>query len=139
MKLIRYHLVNLTFIKIGFPFICSFKKYIKMKLNVFDIEVKTADKLWAGTDDTVQISMSGPISGLTKNTGMITLHNKGVNDHERGDLCKFEIDYCRYQFEEIESLTVLKNGRDDWNLEWIKVIVSNHTDTMTGPVVDLSI
>ena len=110
-----------------------------MKLKVFDIEVKTADKLWAGTDDTVQISMSGPISGLTKNTGMITLHNKGVNDHERGDLCKFEIDYCRYQFEEIESLTVLKNGRDDWNLEWIKVIVSNHTDTMTGPVVDLSI
>merc|ERR1712168_312000 len=87
----------------------------------FDVEVKTADKLWAGTDDTVKISMSGPICGVTQDTGMIALDATGVNDHERGDLCKYHIAKCPYPFEKIESLTVLKNGKDDWNLEYIKV------------------
>ena len=100
-----------------------------MQTKVFDIEVKTKDKIWAGTDNTVQISMSGPVSGSTKNTGMITLDKKGVNDHERGDLCTFEIGDSipnRFQFALIENLTVLKHGSDDWNLEWIKEIISNH-------------
>ena len=90
----------------------------------FDIEVKTADKLWAGTDDTVKISMSGPNCGVTKDTGMIALAATGVNDHERGDLCKYHIEECPYPFEKIDSLTVLKNGKDDWNLEYIKGMVS---------------
>ena len=90
----------------------------------FDVEVKTADKLWAGTDDTVKISMSGPNCGVTQDTGMIALDEAGVNDHERGDLCKYHIAKYPYSFEKIDSLTVLKNGKDDWNLEYIKGMVS---------------
>ena len=92
--------------------------------KAFHIEVQTANKLWAGTDDDVQISMSGPISGVTKDTGMMKLDAKGVNDHERGDLCKYVIEKSPYPLEKIDSLTVLKNGNDDWNLEYIKGMVS---------------
>merc|ERR1711953_955976 len=89
--------------------------------KAFHIEVQTADKMWAGTDDDVQISMSGPISGVTKDTGMMKLDAQGVNDHERGDLCKYVIEKSPYPLEKIDSLTVLKNGIDDWNLDYIKV------------------
>ena len=95
-----------------------------MRPIAFDIEVKTADELHAGTDDDVQISMSGPVSGVTKNTGMIELAQSGFDDHERGDLCKYQIAQCQYPLEKIDSLTVLKSGSDDWNLEYIKGRVS---------------
>ena len=71
----------------------------------FDIEVKTTNKHKAGTDDTVKISMSGPVSGVTKNTGMIELARSGFDDHERGDLCKYQIAQCQYPLDKIESLT----------------------------------
>jgi len=90
----------------------------------FDIEVKTADELHAGTDDDVQISMSGPVSGVTKSTGMIELARSGFNDHERGDLCKYQIAQCQYPLEKIDNLAVLKNGIDNWHLEYIKGRVS---------------
>ena len=92
--------------------------------KAFHIEVQTANKLWAGTDDDVQISMSGPISGVTKDTGMMKLDAKGVNDHERGDLCKYQIAQCQYPLEKIDNLAVLKNGIDNWHLEYIKGRVS---------------
>ena len=95
-----------------------------MRPIAFDIEVKTADELHAGTDDDVQISMVGPVSGVTKDTGMLTLAKPWFNDHERGDLCKYQIVQCRNPLEKIESLTVLKNGIDNWHLEYIKGRVS---------------
>jgi len=89
--------------------------------KAFHIEVQTADEGWAGTDNTVQISMAGPVSGVTKDTGMMELDKKGVNDHERGNLDKYVIEKSPYPLEKIDSLTVLKNGNDDWNLDYIKV------------------
>ena len=90
----------------------------------FDIEVKTTNKRKAGTDNTVKISMSGPVSGVTKNTGMIELAQSGFDDHERGDLCKYQIAQCQYPLEKIDNLAVLKNGIDNWHLEYIKGRVS---------------
>ena len=92
----------------------------------FDVEVKTADKLWAGTDDTVKISFSGPISGATKTfwTGKVILDGKGVNDHERGLSYVYHVTDCPPPLDQIDKLTVLKNGSDDWNLEYIKGMVS---------------
>ena len=92
--------------------------------KAFHIEVQTADKDWAGTDNTVQISMTGPVSGVTKDTGMMKLDKKGANDHERGNLDKYVIEKSPYPLEKIDSLTVLKNGNDDWNLDYIKGMVS---------------
>ena len=56
--------------------------------------MKTVDKLWAGTDDTVQISMSGSVSAETKDTGKMKLDAKGKNDNERGDLSQYVIAKC---------------------------------------------
>ena len=95
-----------------------------MKVGSLKIEVQTADKRFAGTDDTVKISMSGPVSGVTRDTGKLILDGAGVNDHERGNLCKYLIEKSPYPLEKIESLTVLKNGNDDWNLDYIKGMVS---------------
>ena len=95
-----------------------------MKGGTFKVEVQTADKRFAGTDNTVKISMSGPVSGVTRDTGKLKLDGTGVNDHERGDLCKYLIEKIPYDLEKIESLTVYKNGRDDWALDYIKGMVS---------------
>ena len=95
-----------------------------MKGGTFKVEVQTADKRFAGTDDTVKISMSGPVSGVTRDTGKLKLDGTGVNDHERGDLCKYVIEKIPYDLEKIESLTVYKNGIDDWALDYIKGMVS---------------
>ena len=95
-----------------------------MKEGTCKVEVQTADKMWAGTDDTVKISMSGLVSGVTRDTGKLKLDRGGVNDHERGDLCKFVIEKIPYDLEKIESLTVYKNGIDDWALDFIKGMVS---------------
>ena len=95
-----------------------------MKEGTCKVEVQTADKMWAGTDDTVKISMSGLVSGVTRDTGKLKLDRGGVNDHERGDLCKYVIEKIPYDLEKIESLTVYKNGIDDWALDYIKGMVS---------------
>ena len=102
--------------------------------KMFDIEVKTADKLWAGTDDTVRISITGDSpdndSPFPISTGMFNLDNDSRNDFERGDLSTFEIGYSSIPAEahnltKMTSLTVEKVGSDDWNLDWIKGMVSN--------------
>ena len=92
--------------------------------QAFRIKVQTADNLWAGTDNTVEVSMSGTVSGEKKDTGKLTLDGKGRNDHERGDKCTYILEKSPHQFEKIESLTVFKNGIDDWNLDYIEGIVS---------------
>ena len=92
--------------------------------RAFVIEVQTADKLWAGTDDTVEVSMVGTVAGEKKDTGKLKLDGQKRNDHERGDKCKYVLDESPYQFEKIESLTVHKGGIDDWNLDYIEGIVS---------------
>ena len=89
----------------------------------FRVDVKTRNKWFAGTDDTVKISISGPVLGETIETGKIKLDEKGVDDHERGDLNHYEFEHD-YEFEKIESLTVYKDGSDDWNLDYIKGMVS---------------
>merc|ERR1711931_154837 len=93
----------------------------EMKGGTFHVEVKTDDKMWAGTDDTVKISMSGPVAGVTRDTGKLKLDRKGINDHERGDESIYVIEKIPYDLEKIESLTVYKNGIDDWALDYIKV------------------
>ena len=62
----------------------------------------SARKMWAQTDETVQISMAGPVSGVTKETGMIKLNAKRVNYHEHGDLCKYMIEKSPYPLEKIK-------------------------------------
>lgn len=98
----------------------KFIYYVFSVTTAFRIEVKMADKLWTGTE----ISMSGPISGETKSTGMMKLDAKRENDHERGNLYKYVIVKCPEPLEIIESLTVSKKGMDDWNLDYIKGMVS---------------
>ena len=88
------------------------------------IKVATADKLWAGTDDTVEVSMTGTVAGEKKDTGKLKLDGKKRNDHERGDICNYVFEKSPEEFEKIESLTVFKNGIDDWNLDHIEGIVS---------------
>ena len=57
---------------------------------MYQIEVQTSSKMWAGTDDNVKIALSGPLGGAKRDTGLMKLDGKG-NDHERGDLCKYEL------------------------------------------------
>ena len=100
-----------------------------MSGRAFVIEVQTADKLWAGTDDTVEISMEGTVYGEKgrleqKETGKLKLDGKMRNDHERGEKCKYVVDESPYEFEKILNLTVYKGGIDDWNLDYIEGIVS---------------
>ena len=92
--------------------------------QAFRIKVQTADKLWAGTNDTVEVSMSGTVSGEKKDTGKLTLDGKRRDDHERGEKCLYLFEKSPHLFEKIESLTVFKNGIDDWNLDFIEGIVS---------------
>ena len=76
--------------------------------------------MWAGTDDNVKISLSGPLGGVTRDTGLIKLDGKG-DDHERGDLCRYVSPAMN--LEKLETCTVVKDGRDDWNLETIKGMI----------------
>ena len=96
-----------------------------MSEETYKVEVKTADKMWAGTDDNVKISLYGPVdsSGVKKDTGFMLLDKSGRNDLERGDTNKFE--FKARILQEIESCSILKDGRDDWNLEFIKEMISD--------------
>ena len=58
------------------------------------IKVQTADKWYAGTDDDVEVSMSGTVSGETNHTGKLPLDEKNRNDHEKGDMNVFWFDQC---------------------------------------------
>ena len=95
-----------------------------MTRKAFFIKVQTADKLWAGTNATVEVSMSGTVSGEKKDTGILTLDGKRRDDHERGDKCLYLFEKSPHLFEKIESLTVFKNGIDDCNLDFIEGILS---------------
>ena len=79
--------------------------------------------MWAGTDDNVKMSLSGPLGGATRDTGLLKLDAKG-DDHERGDLCRYVIPAMN--LEKLETCTIVKDGRDDWNLETIKGMISLH-------------
>ena len=79
--------------------------------------------MWAGTDDNVKMSLSGPLGGATRDTGLLKLDAKG-DDHERGDLCRYVIPAMN--LEKLETCTIVKDGRDDWNLETIKGMISSH-------------
>ena len=55
------------------------------------------------------------------------LNDPTRNDHERNELCKFQAQGV--DLEEILSCSILKDGRDDWELEYIKgkiSIISSH-------------
>merc|ERR1719204_153100 len=87
--------------------------------------------MWAGTDDTVKMSLSGMVQGnfVREISSSIdgnpywVLNDPTRNDHERNELCKFLAQGV--DLEEILSCSILKDGRDDWELEYIKVIHKN--------------
>lgn len=56
-------------------------------LKTYTIEVKTTDKLWAGTDDTVKINLTGSMGRSEPRK----LSNKYKNNFERGNTDKFEL------------------------------------------------
>ena len=73
--------------------------------------------------------MSGLVSGVTRDTGKLKLDEKGGNDHERCDLCKYVIKNIR----NVIFHMTLKNrkfdrlqewNRLDWALDYIKGMVS---------------
>ena len=64
-------------------------------------------------------------------SGFWVLNDPTHNDHERGELCKFTAQ--GFDLENIVSCTILKDGRDDWELEYIKgkiSIISCHMNHM---------
>ena len=59
---------------------------------------------------------------LGAQSGFWVLNDPTHNDHERGELCKFQAHAV--DLEEIKTCTILKDGRDDWELEYIKGKIS---------------
>lgn len=103
-------------------------KAIANRFTEYDIEVKTADKMWAGTDNTVSLNLTGSTRGHTIDTGMLTLDASNRNDHERGQTCRYQ--YPAVEFEKLLTCQVVKTGltEDDWELETITVRYNGQVD-----------
>jgi len=59
---------------------------------------------------------------LGTQSGFWVLNDPTHNDHERGELCKFQA--RGLDLENIVLCTILKDGRDDWELDYIKGKIS---------------
>ena len=57
-----YHATEMNGHKYDFGNEFVFESVSEAVTTALRLEVKTADRLWARTDDTVQISLSGPIN-----------------------------------------------------------------------------
>ena len=104
-------------------------KAIANRFTEYEIEVKTADKLWAGTDNTVSLNLTGETGdGIKLDTGMLILDASNKNDHERGQTCKYQ--YPAVEFEKLLTCQVVKTGvtEDDWELETITVRYNGKVD-----------
>ena len=104
-------------------------KAIANRFTEYEIEVKTADKLWAGTDNTVSLNLTGETTDEVKlDTGMLILDASNKNDHERGQTCNYQ--YPAVEFEKLLTCQVVKTGvtEDDWELETITVRYNGKVD-----------
>jgi len=80
------------------------------------IEVKTANKWLAGTDDDVFIKIDGDMG----TTGKIKLDNVMKNDFEKGKLDQFK--YTFKNLGEITGVELSKIGSDDWKCDYVRII-----------------
>ena len=103
-------------------------KAVANRFTEYDIEVKTADKMWAGTDNTVSLNLTGATRGHTIDTGMLVLDAKNQDDHERGQTCRYQLPAV--EFEKLLTCQVVKTGltEDDWELETITVRYNGQVD-----------
>ena len=88
--------------------------------NIYFIEVKTADNQKAGNN--VMISLSGTKNEIPCETALMKLENPSCNDDEHSDLWKFRLE--SEVMDEILSCTILKDGRDQLELDFIKGTIS---------------
>jgi len=88
--------------------------------NIYFIEVKTADNQKAGNN--VMISLSGTKNEIPCETALMKLENPSCNDDEHGDLWKFKLE--SEEMDEILSCTILKDGRNQLELDFIKGTIS---------------
>ena len=105
-------------------------KAIANRFTEYQIDVKTADKLWAGTDNTVSLNLTGlTADGIKLDSGLMKLDASNRNDHERGQTCHYE--YPAVDFEKLLTCQVLKEGsiEDDWQLETVTVRYNGKVDT----------
>ena len=85
--------------------------------NIYFIEVKTADNQKAGNN--VMISLSGTKNGIPCETALMKLENPSSDDYE---LWKFRLE--SEVMDEILSCTILKDGPDQLELDFIKGTIS---------------
>jgi len=121
--------------KFDFVF-CEEYKFDKIKKNnryftiandfdIYNIHVKTSDKLYSGTDNDIYITLSGEKDGRKKNTGEFLLDKSGRNDFERNQVDDFRVPATA--LDTIDEIKIHKKkastqlSHDDWHLEWIKI------------------
>lgn len=87
-------------------------------VNTLKVEIKTADVLWAGTDDDVTLMLAGR---------SWSLDNSG-NDFERGDTNTFILDpQTNFKVSDITTITIEKSSdgfSGGWKLEGVKLTVN---------------
>ena len=62
-----------------------------LDFDIYNIHVKTSDKLYSGTDNDIYITLSGEKDGRKKNTGEFLLDKSGRNDFERNQVDDFRV------------------------------------------------
>merc|ERR1712126_294532 len=88
---------------------------------IYKIEIKTTDKLCAGTDNDVYLQVTGKENKID----FQKMNNKWKNDFERNSLSTFEI--AAPPMGDIESIVLKKAGLDDWLCDYVLI-----TESSTG-------
>jgi len=89
------------------------------ELKTYKVTVKTTDKMWAGTDNTVKVN----IVGSKGQSHARKLDNKYKNNFERGSTDTFELKLA--DLGTLKSLTLRKSGHDDWMVDSVSVKASD--------------
>ena len=77
--------------KILLPVSSTINLFTFLDFDIYNIHVKTSDKLYSGTDNDIYITLSGEKDGRQKNTGEFLLDKSGRNDFERNQIDDFRI------------------------------------------------
>ena len=86
------------------------------------VTVKTADELYAGTDNDLYFTTEYYIYNNQVEKDERCLDTAGHNDFERNDIDTFEIYFkTPIEKEDLKRFTLTKVGKDDWVCDWIKV------------------